>query len=79
VRLPGVVEVVRELRAEFPPEPPVGSVILDWEDAAWQRFHAVGWLRVGRPSGFGAEAASWHGLLVAGAVRVIYEPEVVGA
>jgi hypothetical protein len=58
---------------DVPPEPPRMSVILDREDAAWQRYNE-GWLRAGQFLIGGG--AGWASLLITrGPVRVIYTPE----
>lgn len=63
-----------ELRAEVPPEPAVGSVVLDRNKAAWQRIEVAGWSRVGRVALFAGAMTSWSGLLVGvGPVRLIWD------
>lgn len=55
----------------LPPEPPVGSVVLDFDGDAWQR-NGVGWAS---PE-FRHGVQSWEGLnRDLGRLRVIYTPE----
>ncbi|MFR9807095.1 hypothetical protein ACL02T_33080 [Pseudonocardia sp. RS010] len=70
------------LAASTPPEPPVGSVVLDKTGRAWQLLRGMKhWLAAGATGEtgiFGGPAPySWTGLLVAyGPLQMVHNPEV---
>lgn len=70
VAIPKSIIVSREeLR---PPEPPVGSVVLDDEGRAWQRIGKTSW---GVAGGTGKGHVGWNGLNdMYGPLKVIHEP-----